>query len=102
MNGNILLTELLHCIKNSLVVTTLTDSSTRVSGVIIDDTDQFPIIHKSKIENAARAAGINMHRNGANKDCFALTFINGLCNVEEATLALFHIGNLSATESPKG
>ena len=90
LNGNILLTELLHCIKNSLVVTTLTDSSTRVSGVIIDDTDQFPIIHKSKIENAVRAAGINMHRNGANKDCFALTFINGLCNAEEATLALLN------------
>ncbi|MBR1721579.1 MAG: FIST C-terminal domain-containing protein, partial [Treponema sp.] len=76
--------------KNSLVLTTLTDYSTKVSGVIIDDTDQFPIIHKAKIESAARNVGINLHRNGANRDCFALTFINGLCNAEEATLALLN------------
>ncbi|MCR5763886.1 MAG: FIST C-terminal domain-containing protein [Treponema sp.] len=76
--------------KNSLVVTTLTDSYTKVSGVVIDDTDQFPIVHKEKIENAARKVGITLNRTGANRDCFALTFINGLCNAEEASLALLN------------
>ena len=76
--------------KNSLVVTTISDSSTKVSGVVFDDTDQFPIVHKAKIEEAARKAGITLHRNGANRDCFALTFINGLCNAEESTLALLN------------
>lgn len=76
--------------KHSLVVTAITDASTRVSGVLIDNTDQFPIIHRGKIEEAARRVGIALHRNGANRDCFALTFINGLCNAEEATLALLN------------
>ena len=61
-----------------------------MSGVIFDDADQFPIIHKPQIEDAARKVGITMHRRGANKDCFALTFINGLCNAEESTLALLN------------
>ena len=76
--------------KQSLVLTTLTDASTTVSGVIFDDTDKFPIVHKQKIAAAARKAGINLGRAGANKDCFALTFINGLCNAEESTLALLN------------
>ena len=76
--------------KKSLVVTTISDSSTKVSGVVIDDTDQFPIVHKAKIEDAARKVGISLHRTGANKDCFALTFINGLCNAEESSLALLN------------
>ncbi len=76
--------------KNSLVLTTLSDPGTRVSGVVIDDTDQFPIVHKTEIESAARKVGINLHQDGANKDCFALTFINGLCNAEEASLALLN------------
>ena len=75
-------------LKQSLVVTTITDASTRVSGVIIDDTDKFPIVYKSKIEEAARKVGIALGQNGANRDCFALTFINGLGNSEESTLAL--------------
>ena len=76
--------------KNSLVVTAIKDSSTRVSGVLINDTDLFPIIHKAQIEAAARKAGIILNRTGANKDCFALTFINGLCNAEESSLALLN------------
>ena len=76
--------------KNSLVVTTITDASTKVSGVIIDETDQFPIIHKSRIQDAAKKAGIVLNKTGANKHCFALTFINGLCNSEESTLALLN------------
>ncbi|MBQ9537953.1 MAG: FIST C-terminal domain-containing protein, partial [Treponema sp.] len=52
--------------------------------------DQFPIINKRKITEAARKAGVNVGQNGGNKDCFALVFINGLCNAEEATLAVLN------------
>ncbi len=76
--------------KKSIVLTTMSDPVTRVSGVIFDGIDQFPIVHRKKIADAATKAGICVGRPGANKDCFALTFINGLCNAEEATLALLN------------
>ena len=76
--------------KQSIVLTTMSDPTTKVSGVIFDGIDQFPIVHKKKIADAASKAGINVGRTGANRDCFALTFINGLCNAEEATLALLN------------
>ena len=76
--------------KKSLVVTTLTDNVTMVSGVIFDDTDKFPIVNKSKIAEAAKKVGITLGQNGANHDAFALTFINGLCNAEESTMALLN------------
>ncbi|MCR5620429.1 MAG: FIST C-terminal domain-containing protein [Treponema sp.] len=76
--------------KKSIVLTTMSDPTTKVSGVIFDGIDQFPIVHKKKIADAAVRAGISLGRNGANKDSFALTFINGLCNAEEATLALLN------------
>ena len=76
--------------KKSIVLTTMSDPATKVSGVIFDDIDQFPIVHKKAIADAASRAGISLGRNGANKDGFALTFINGLCNAEEATLALLN------------
>lgn len=76
--------------KNSLVVTTMSDEQTRVAGVLIDDADKFPIVYKNQIEKAATSVGIRLHSNGGNKDCFALTFVNGLCNAEEATLSLLN------------
>ncbi|MCR5607102.1 MAG: FIST C-terminal domain-containing protein [Treponema sp.] len=76
--------------KNTLVVTTMSDSMTRISGVLIDDADKFPVIYKKDIEDAASSIGIRFHSKGTNKDCFALTFINGLCNAEEAVLALIN------------
>lgn len=75
---------------NSLVVCGLSDNRTRFSGVLIDGADKFPIIHKSKIEAAARNCGILLKSQGANKDAFAFTFINGLCNAEEGVLSLLN------------
>ena len=75
---------------NSLVVCALSDNQTRFSGVLIQDVDKFPIIQKDKIEQAARDCGILLNAPGYNKDSFAITFINGLCNGEEATLSLLH------------
>ena len=73
---------------NSIVVCGLSDNKSKFSGVLINDVDKFPIIQKQEIENAAREAGVLLHSPGYTKDCFALTLINGLCNGEEATLAL--------------
>ncbi len=75
---------------NSLVVTTLSDSATKFTGLLIEDADMFPIIYKSQIEKEARDCGIKIGKTGENKTAFALTFINGLCNAEEATLALLN------------
>lgn len=75
---------------NSLVVCGLNDNRTKFSGVLIDGVDKFPIVHKKKIEEAARNCGILLQSNGSNKDAFAITFINGLCNAEEGVLSLLN------------
>ena len=75
---------------NSIVVCGLKDNMTKFSSVLINDVDKFPIIQKNEIEDAARKVGIIINGKGYNKDSFALTFINGLCNGEEATMALLH------------
>lgn len=75
---------------NSLVVCGLYDTSTHFSGVLIEDADRFPIIYKDKIESAARKCGIILQSNGANRDAFGITFINGLCNSEEGVLSLLY------------
>ncbi|QEJ94312.1 hypothetical protein FUT79_03225 [Treponema phagedenis] len=76
--------------KRSLVVSAVSCNKTRFSGLIIDNVDKFPIIDKSKIEAAAAKCGIAINSAASHKDAFALTFINGLCNAEEALLALFY------------
>lgn len=75
---------------NSLVVCGLYDNRTRFAGILIDGADKFPIVHKKKIEEAARNCGILLQSKGANKDAFAITFINGLCNAEESVLSLIN------------
>ncbi len=76
--------------KGSLVVTTISDDATKFEGLLIENADKFPVIYKKQIETVADACGINSGRKGANKTSFALTFVNGLCNAEEATLALLN------------
>ena len=77
-------------IKQPLVVTALSCSKTSFQGVLIDNVDKFPIIDKSKLEQAALKCGISINSASSHKDAFALTFINGVCNAEEAFLSFFH------------
>lgn len=63
---------------------------TRFSGVLLDKVDKFPIVHKKEIEEAAMKAGIRLGDSSSHKDAFAVTFVNGLCNAEEALLSLFY------------
>lgn len=76
--------------KKTLVLTALTCNKTRFSGVIVEDVDKFPIIHKSEIESAITRCGIQIGSSSSHKDAFAITFVNGLCNAEEALLSLFY------------
>lgn len=77
-------------IKQSLVVTALSCNKTSFQGVLIDNIDKFPIIDKSKLEQAAIKCGISVDSTSNHNDAFALTFINGVCNAEESFLSFFH------------
>lgn len=79
----------------SVVLTTISDSRTKFSGVILDGVDKFPIIHKKAIEAAMAKNGIRPGDPESHKHSFAINFVNGLCNAEEAFLSLFYaiIGN---------
>lgn len=81
--------------KNSIVLTTMSCEQTEVKGVLIKDTDKYPMIYKKNIIEAMNACGIKENTQNSHKDAFAITFINGLCNAEEAILALLYavIGN---------
>lgn len=76
--------------KNSIVLTAFTCPHTRVSGVLIDGVDKFPIIHKGKILDAMHKIGIRENDPESHKTAFAINFVNGLCNAEEAFLSLFY------------
>lgn len=79
----------------SVVLTTISDSRTKFSGVIIDGVDKFPIVHKPAIEAAMAKNGIRPNDPESHRNSFAINFVNGLCNAEEAFLSLFYaiIGN---------
>ena len=76
--------------KNSIVLTALSCSRTRFSGIALDGVDKFPIVHKQELEDAARKIGIKCADPMSHKDAFAITFVNGLCNAEEALLSFFY------------
>ena len=83
--------------KQSIVMTGLSCNKTSVKGVIVEDADKFPMVYKKHIEEAMRKCGISQNSETSHKDAFAITFINGLCNAEEALLAVLYavIGNLN-------
>ena len=75
--------------KNGIVLTTMSCSATKVKGVIIREGAKYPIIEKDEILGAMRSCGI-VPGQGGHDDCFAFTFINGLCNAEECILSLLY------------
>lgn len=76
--------------KKTLVLTALSCYKTKFSGVLVEDVDKYPIIHRTAIEKAISDCGIRIDSNTSHKDAFAITFVNGLCNAEEALLSLFY------------
>jgi hypothetical protein len=81
--------------KGGLVVSALSWQGAVCSGVIFDNADQFPYIHKANIEKAAAVCGISPQTTVQNKNVFAITFICAMHNAEESVLALLHsiLGN---------
>lgn len=79
----------------SVVLTTICCNKTKFSGVILDGVDKFPIVHKNAIEAAMAKNGIRPGDPESHKKSFAINFVNGLCNAEEAFLSLFYaiVGN---------
>lgn len=77
-------------LNDSIVLTALQDTKTRVSGILIEYDEQNSASNKEKIAQAAVSNGITLHVKGANTKHFALSFITGLKNVEEFILALLY------------
>lgn len=76
--------------KNGIVLTTMSCSKTKISGVLVRDLNLYPIIYRSDIECAMKKCGILPGSQQSHKDAFALTFVNGLCNAEDALLSLLY------------
>lgn len=74
----------------TIVLSALSCDKTKFSGVIFDGVDKFPIIHKKELEDAAGRIGIRCADPMSHKNAFAITFVNGLCNAEEALLSFFY------------
>lgn len=77
-------------INDSIVLTTLTCHKTKIKATLIQDAVKFPILEKNKIENAMRECGIRSNDMNSHKNAFAMTFINGIQNIEEIVLSLFY------------
>lgn len=81
--------------KRGLLVTTMQDSDILLSPVLIDNINKYPIIHKAKIEQALNECKIDLAEEDFHTHSFALTFINGLLNLEEYFLSMVYgiVGN---------
>lgn len=74
--------------KNSIILTTMSDSQVRVKGVLVHDGDKYPITEKDNIVSAMRACGISP--GGVHRDSFAITLVNGLHNLEEVLMSMLY------------
>lgn len=79
--------------KNSIVLTALSCSRTRFSGIALDGVDKFPIVHKQELEDAARKIGIKCADPMSHKDAFAITFVNASLQCRRSTSFVFLFGN---------
>ena len=75
---------------DSIVLTTMSDSSTRVKGVLIEHGSTYPIAYKADIEAALKTCGINVNDPNSHKDAFAIEFTSAIYNAEETILSNFY------------
>ncbi|MBR6913720.1 MAG: FIST C-terminal domain-containing protein [Treponema sp.] len=75
---------------NSVVLTTMCDSSTKVKGFLVEHGSRYPVSSKARIESAIRECGIRANDANSGKDAFAIAFINGVFNAEESILTNFY------------
>lgn len=76
--------------EGSLILTTMSDSSTKVKGVFIDKASKYPIAYKNDIESALKSVGINIGDPNSHRDAFAIEFTNAIYNAEETILSNFY------------
>lgn len=77
-------------LQKTLVVTALSCTKTKASGILIPNVNKFKISQIETVENAAKKIGIKPGDPNCHKDAFAFGFVNGLCNAEENLVALFY------------
>lgn len=75
---------------DTVVLTTMYDTSTKVKGVFIDHGSTYPIAYKADIEAALRACGVTTGDPNSHRDAFAVTFISAVYNAEETILSNFY------------
>lgn len=72
---------------DSVVLTTMSDSRTRVKGVLVENGSKYPVVNKGDIEQALSSAGISCGDPNSHRSAFAIAFINGVFNAEETILS---------------
>ena len=75
---------------DSVVLTTMSDSRTKVRGVLVENGSTYPVGSKANIEAALRSAGISCGDPSSHRSAFAIAFINGVFNGEETVLSNFY------------
>jgi len=75
---------------NTILLTTMSDSRTRVKGVFIDNGSKYPVASKKDIENALSQAGIRCGDPNSGRDAFCIAYTNGVYNAEETILSNFY------------
>ena len=75
---------------DSVVLTTMSDSRTKVKGVLVENGSKYPVANKADIEAALRSAGISCGDQSSHRSAFAIAFINGVFNAEETILSNFY------------
>lgn len=77
-------------INDTVVLCTMSDSKTKVHGVLVENGSKYPVANKDDIEKALRNCGISCNDANSHKNSFAITFINGVYNAEETILTNFY------------
>lgn len=77
-------------LEGSVVLTTMSDPSTRVRAVLVENGSKYPAASADAVRSALTSCGIRCGDRNSHKDAFAITFINGVYNAEETILTTFY------------
>jgi hypothetical protein len=77
-------------LNGSVVLTTMSDPSTRVRAVLMENGSKYPASSAGDVRAALSACGIRCGDRNSHKDAFAIAFINGVYNAEETILTTFY------------
>lgn len=77
-------------LNDSILLTTMSDSRTKVKGVLVENGSKYPVANKKDIEAALSSAGIRCNDPTSHRNAFALAYTNGVFNAEETILSNFY------------